>query len=49
MGNNKNCKDLSPPLNGTDKLESEAGSIFTPSRIPASRIPDNLLIGPFKK
>jgi hypothetical protein len=49
MGNSKNCRDLSASLTGRDKLESEAGSIFTPSRIPAGRIFDSYLMGLFKK
>jgi hypothetical protein len=38
VGNNKSCK--APPVcfRGIDKLESEAGSIFSPSCVPAERV-----------
>src|SRR4030065_119757 len=42
--NKKSCEAFLIPLWGTDKLESEAGSIFSPSCKSAERIPAHCLM-----
>jgi hypothetical protein len=48
-GNKQSCEVLLIPLGGTDKLESEAGSIFSPSCISAAIKLDCFLINLFRK
>jgi hypothetical protein len=47
--NKKSCEALLMPLGGTDKLESEAGSIFSPSCKSAERTPARRLANFFRK